>query len=260
MLARDLAHHHVHGAVALWRQFSPHTKATYAKALRRFIRWLEQIAGTQPTLSAQVTRFRQPPPRAVVATDQERDLLLSAAPPALRFFLLLCADLGLRHRTATSICIANFDPLTQALTFLTKGGVQQTLPASPALLATLTSFPAGTDPHVPIVNLLRPGRHHGSRPRLTKQWKALKRRCGVREELRVHDLRRTLAEDAWHASHDLRQVQALLGHTSPHATARYLANRLGLQELTPLLEHVRQLRDRRQQPQPPPPPKDGYDS
>lgn len=234
-----------------WRPFAQHTKACYSKCLRRFILWCEQVAGAQPTLHQQVPKFRQPAPRPVVATDEERELLLAAAPPALRFFLLLCSELGLRHRTAARISRSNFDPLTRSLTFLTKGNVQQTLPLTDELIAIIASLPPLADPHAPVVNLLRStnrtGKQPGPSPRFTKQWAALKRRCGVRAELRIHDLRRTVAEDTWAATKDIRAVQAVLGHSSPTTTARYLANRLTLQDITPILAQVRALRATRQQ-------------
>jgi hypothetical protein len=110
-------------------------------------------------------------------------------------------------------------------------------------------LPAGTDRQEPIVNLLRkhrPGTQPGSAPRFTKQWKALKKRAGIRAELRIHDLRRTLAEDVWNATHDLRAVQAQLGHRSPTTTARYLADRITLQDLKPILRKVQQLRTLRE--------------
>src|SRR5581483_12509624 len=96
----------------------------------------------------------------------------------------------------------------------------------------IESLPPGVNPITPIVNLLRPpraGQTPGLSPRFTKQWKFLKKRLGIRPELRIHDLRRTLAEDVWNATHDIRAVQAQLGHRSPTTTARYLADRIGLQ-------------------------------
>lgn len=99
------------------------------------------------------------------------------------------------------------------------------------------------------MNLLRkhrPGQQPGPSPRFTKQWKALKKRAGIRAELRIHDLRRTLAEDVWNATHDLRAVQAQLGHRSPTTTARYLADRITLQDLKPIMRKVQQLRTLRE--------------
>jgi integrase len=248
LLPAQLTAEHLQSIVGAWRkQFAQHTRSTYTKCLRRFVRWLERIAGAQPTLSDAVPRIHQPEPRATIATDGERHMLLEAATPALRFFLLLCADLGLRHRTAARIALSNYNPHLRALSFTTKGNVRQTLPVTGEIAAIIEALPQNSDRYAPIVNLLRPhrpGHVPGSSPRFTKQWKALKRRTNTRPELRIHDLRRTLAEDVWTATHDLRAVQAQLGHRSPTTTARYLADRIGLQDLQPVMHKVQQLRAR----------------
>jgi integrase len=127
--------------------------------------------------------------------------------------------------------------------------VHQTLPVTPAIAQVIEKLPPGTDRQEPIVNVLRghrPGNQPGPNPRFTKQWKALKKRAGIRPELRIHDLRRTLAEDVWNATHDLRAVQAQLGHRSPTTTARYLADRITLQDLKPIMRKVEQLRAKRE--------------
>ncbi|HZQ22310.1 MAG TPA: tyrosine-type recombinase/integrase [Terriglobales bacterium] len=236
----------IHRVVATWRpRFAQHTRSTYTKCLRRFIHWLERVAAAPPTLSDAVPRVHQPQPRTTIATDQERRQLLEAASPSLRFFLLLCADLGLRHRTAARITPANYDPHLRAVSFYTKGNVHQTLPVSAEIAAIFEALPRHADRHTPVVNLLRPdrpGTKPGPNPRFTKQWNALKRKAGIRADLRVHDLRRTVAEDVWSATHDLRAVQAQLGHRSPTTTARYLADRISLQDLQPILRKVQQLR------------------
>ncbi len=127
--------------------------------------------------------------------------------------------------------------------------MHQTLPVSAAIAEVIEKLPPGIDRQKPIVNPLRkhrPGQQPGPAPRFTKQWKALKKRAGIRPELRIHDLRRTVAEDVWDATLDLRAVQAQLGHQSPTTTARYLANRIALQDLKPILRKVQQLRTLRE--------------
>ena len=89
---------------ATWASHSQHTKKNYAQALRRFLRWCEETQHA-PKLSRAVRSIRAPSPRAITAHNRERDRLLTSASPRLRFFLLLCADLGLRHRTATRIAL-----------------------------------------------------------------------------------------------------------------------------------------------------------
>jgi len=249
MLPAQLTADAIHRVVISWRKlYAQHTRSTYAKCLRRFIRWLELVAGAPLTISAAVPTVHQPQPRTTIATDEERRQLLAAATPALRFFLLLCADLGLRHRTAARITPANYNPDLRALSFYTKGNVHQTLPVTAELADIFAALPLSADRHAPIVNTLRPprpGNAPGPSPRFTKQWKALKSRTGIRADLRIHDLRRTLAEDVWSATHDLRAVQAQLGHRSPTTTARYLADRITLQELKPILRKVQELRAQR---------------
>jgi integrase len=213
------------------------------------LRWLERIGIAPLTISDAVPRIHQPQPRTTIATDEERRQILEAARPHFRFFLLLCADLGLRHRTAARICAANYNPHLRALSFYTKGNVHQTVPVSAEIADVIDKLPPGINRQEPIVNILRahrPGTQPGPTPRFTKQWKALKKRAGIRPELRIHDLRRTLAEDVWNATHDLRAVQAQLGHRSPTTTARYLADRITLQDLKPILRKVQQLRTLRE--------------
>jgi len=233
--------------VASWHHYSQHTRATYTKLLRCFVLWLEEIAGAPPGLHRAIPKNRQPGPRLTIATPAERNRLLAYANPAMRFFLLLCAELGLRHRTAASICLRNYTAETQSITFTTKGRVQQTLPVTPEIAAIFEALPADVDPDRPVVSILHTGKSHGSRPRFTKAWTRLKEVAGVRADLRIHDLRRTVAEDIWAVTRDLRIVQAQLGHRSPTTTARYLADRITLAELTPVLQQVQAHRLQQQQ-------------
>lgn len=234
-----------------WRKrYAKHTRSNYTKCLRRFLRWLERVAAAPPSAVDAVPRVHQPQPRTSIATDEERRQILEAASPRLRFFLLLCADLGLRHRTAASITLANYNYDLQALSFYTKGNVHQTLPVTRELRQIIESLPRSSDRTVPIGNLLPRNRREqttGPRPRFSKQWKALKTRAGIRADLRIHDLRRTVADDVWNATHDIRAVQAQLGHRSPTTTARYLADRITLQDLQPIMLKVQHLRELRQQ-------------
>lgn len=188
-----------------------------------------------------------PAPRKITATDTERERLLEAATPRMRLFLLLCADLGIRHRTAARIAPSNYDRATASLQFTTKGNTHQTLPVTEAIRAMLDTIPQdAATTNTPFTTLLRGSKEEGAKPganpRMQKAWDTLKRRLGIRAELHIHDLRRTAAEDVWEATKDLRTVQAQLGHRSPVTTARYLANKLALQQLTPVIQKVEAMR------------------
>lgn len=248
---KDLTADKIQAVVSKWREdnFSRHTLSNYGKCLRRFLAWLEDIGAAPKTIHHAVTKFHQPDPRTVTATDEERELLLTHASPRMHFFLLLCADMGLRHRTATRIALGNFDRHTRSLTFTTKGNVRQTLPVPNHIAAIFNAMPEDTPRDIPIINFLRTqhdgGNQPGKNPRLYRSWVKLKHKLGIRPELRVHDLRRTMAEDTWDATKDLRIVQAQLGHRSIATTARYLANRVGLGDLTDAMQRVKLLREQR---------------
>jgi integrase len=236
----------VQAVCAEWTNNKQHTRSNYTKALKRFLRWLEEIGQAPASLNRAVPRIYQPAPRTVIATDAERAAMLAAATPRLRFFLLLCADLGLRHKTATRISIANYEPETRSLHFTTKGNTHQSLPVTSGIRAMIEALPRDADPTEPIVNLLRPPKQEGhppsKNPRFLKAFNKLKAQLGIRAELHIHDLRRTMAEDVWSATRDIRAVQATLGHRSPITTVRYLANRVQLQDLVPVIEKVEAMR------------------
>lgn len=259
-LPAQLTTHDVQRAANDWRTartrprdghpaLSDHTRANYGKRLRRFLRWLEQTAGARPTIADAVPRFRQPAARTIIATDDERRLVLANAYPALRFFLLLCSDLGIRHGTAARICPANYDARTKTLAFFTKGGVHQTLPVTPEIAEVFAKLPKDAQPGTSVVNILRAhnprGHQPGNQARFTKQWRALKKRLGIRDDLHIHDLRRTVAEDVWSATHDLRAVQHQLGHQRITTTAKYLERTINLEELSVTLARVAALRAQR---------------
>jgi site-specific recombinase XerC len=195
-----------------------------------------------------VPKFRKPGHRLNIATDDERERILAAANPSLSLFLHLCLDLGLRHQTAARINLTNYNKESASLTFTTKGNRQQTLPVSNAIQALIEKVPPGADPTTPIVNLL-PGirKRRSQRPNFQCAWKKHKAELGITRQLRIHDLRRTLAEEVWDATNDLRKVQAQLGHANISTTAIYLANRLQLEELTPVQKKVQAMRDQRAQ-------------
>jgi len=167
----------------------------------------------------------------------------------MRFFLLLCCDLGIRHRTATRITLENWHPLTRSLNFVTKGNANMSLPVTDEIADTITTLPANSDRTVPLVNLLRPPKQEGRpptrNPRFIKSFNKLKEQLGIRRELHIHDLRRTGAEDVWDATLDLRKVQRYLGHTNPLTTLRYLANKVQLADLQPVIAKVQEMRKAR---------------
>ena len=235
----------VQAACAAWKDLKPNTRHDYGKRLREFLVWMEDNRRAPKGIRYAVPKFPCPAHRTTKATDEEIRQLLAHATPGLRFFLLLCIDLGIRHSTASRMTLSNYDPKLKCLHFTTKNNTHQSLPITERIAEILERL-QGQDSNAPIIKLLEAGngwaRRMGTTPMLYKQWYTLKRFLGIREELTIHDLRRTLAEDVWLSTHDLRLAQTQLGHKNISTTARYLANKINLEQLRPVLDSVGALR------------------
>jgi len=199
-------------------------------ALRRIVRHLEVYGHIRSGLSDCLPKLPSPLPRLTTATDEERARLLSFADLPMKFFIHLCADLGLRHRSASLLALKHWDVETNSITFPTKGDKVHTLPLTADLLAILRTLPPDADPSTPIMQLLT-RKHYRRSGYMWARWKGLLKRAGVTRDLHIHDLRRSAAEAIWSATHDLRQCQAVLGHSSVSTTAGYLANRVNADRL-----------------------------
>ena len=219
------------------------------KILRAFLLWNERFANGQRGLRESIRRAPLPLPRTIFATDDERERLLQMANPGLRFFILLCADLGLRHTTALSITPRHYNPIDKTIFFTTKNGFQQQLPVTPEIAHTMQFLPPTASPDNPVYATLNGYQtERGKRSRaMHAAFRKLKLDTGVRLELRIHDLRRSAAETAWAATKDLRAVQAILGHTNIATTNRYLHNRTNPDELRHTIEAMSRIREQHAQ-------------
>jgi integrase len=156
------------------------------KILRAFLLWNERFANGQRGLRESIRRAPLPLPRTIFATDDERERLLQMANPGLRFFILLCADLGLRHTTALSITPRHYNPIDKTIFFTTKNGFQQQLPVTPEIAHTMQFLPPTASPDNPVYATLNGYQtERGKRSRaMHAAFRKLKLDTGVRLELR----------------------------------------------------------------------------
>jgi len=178
---------------------------------------------------------KNPGPRKTIAKPDELQRLFARAQPWQRVWLLLCSQLALRNAEARSISPANYDPAAQTITFKKKGGGVHTLPVTPDIAACFAAAPDG-DPSWTYIERWR-GKTL-SKAAVEHQWRKLKKLASARDDLRVHDLRRTTAVSLYELTKDLRAVSHLLGHTSMAATCGYLAHQ-DPQTLRPLLAQMK---------------------
>lgn len=206
----------INARIAQWP--SGFTRQVRTSTTRGLLIRLHQDYGAA-SISHRLLKTPAPRPRNVTASDHERFALLAAAPPHLRCWILLCSDLAIRSGTAAQISPANYDSHSHTLTFTTKKGARQTLPVT-AALATLLDTP-GLMPGVPYVAQL--GRQGKQRANVLRaSFRRLRESVGITRKLTCHDLRRTTATKVYDLTHDLRAVQALLGHADLSSTLWYL--------------------------------------
>ncbi|MGA9671649.1 MAG: tyrosine-type recombinase/integrase [Terracidiphilus sp.] len=168
-------------------------------------------------------------PRNVTATDDERAALLNAAPPHLKLWMLLCADLAIRSSTAARLSRADYNADRRELRFETKCGERLTLPVTAAVEKLINECDP-EDRHPFVHQLwLRNRANRGPAPHptqdhatLRRAFKNLRLSIGITRKLTLHDLRRTTAVAMLEHSGDIRDVQALLGHRNLASTIWYL--------------------------------------
>jgi integrase len=207
------------------------TRKNRSNAVRWLLRKLENDGA--PSLAHEVVTVNQPRPRNVTSTEAERQRILTAAPPHLRCWLLLCSDLAIRSGAAARLTPENYDSARRELIFTTKYQARQRLPVTAELAALLDRC---TEPDMPFVAQLPRSNAASRQPlhalghmdanSLRKLFAKLRRELGIKRKLTAHDLRRTTATRIYDATRDVRLVQALLGHGDLGSTLWYLDHHL----------------------------------
>jgi integrase len=143
--------------------------------------------------------------------------------------------MGLRFTTTVTVTPEQCESGTLRRT--TKAGMLVELPLSPDLLSLVALSKLNPmPPDTPVISRLA-GRHNKT-PSWLFRWWTWKKKCGIRKDLRPHDLRRTLARALYTETHDLLQVQRVLGHRTLSSTLHYLTDATKPLEL-PALTRVR---------------------
>ena len=209
--------------------FALNTRALKSAGLRYVLRWLWEYHGA-PKLDDCVRRYSGIRPRNVTITQEEHRALIDAAPKHVKLWLHLCSDLAMRSGTAAKIAPHNYDPATGLLKFTTKYNERLTLPVtqeiadlfaqcdqknSASFVRQLWQRKSGQQGRAPGELTL----HHTS---LSAAFRKACKAARIHRNIRPHDLRRTTAVAMLEATHDVRDVQAVLGHRNLQSTIWYL--------------------------------------
>jgi len=207
-----------------WKQrYAPGTLHRRAYGLRKALSNFREVTGYN--LAPCVPRTRDAQQRTTTATPQQLDDLWNAARPIERLWLTLTLNTALRRSDVLRLAPRHVDTENRTITITQKKtGDPVTIPINDTLLQLLNGAPGDpTDNSTPYLT-----RWHGrpvSKDSVATWWKLLRRRAGIPpgQSLTPHDLRRTTAALVFEKTqHDIRAVQALLGHRSLSSTLRYL--------------------------------------
>lgn len=206
---------------ALLAEWRKKYSASYAYALRyALVNLLAHLvaAGTPPM---KLPKVPTPPQRAVVATHEELARLLKNPTPALRLFMLLYLQAGLRFSEAMAVTPRSWDPEQHTTSVRVKGGKTRKAQVTEDIEALFRICGPDLDPDASYIDLL--AGHHISESALRMQWIRHRKACGISEKVNAHDLRRSSASILYGATKDLRIVQQLLGHQRLTSTLKYIA-------------------------------------
>lgn len=218
-----------------WKQnYAETTAYNYTAALREFLRYAERTGQAQG-IAGCVPRAKRPGVRTVTATDAEIQTLLSAAGLGLRLLIYLTLDSAMRFSEAMQVGPHNFDPKTNMATVRLKGGKFAAIAVTERAALIVSAAQQVTAHGQSFIRTLE---GHSVDASTRNAWDRLKKKCGIRAELHIHDLRRTTATRAYQATKDLRTVQSILNHDRLTSTLAYIAPH-DPAALRPLLEALR---------------------
>lgn len=217
--ANQLTSLHITAITRAWRErLNKWTQCARTTQLRKLLRYIAAITG-QPEIKVKWPGAGKR--RVRIATEAERQAIWQAAGPALRMCLVFWTELGIRFTEPLSIRPEDIDHHNNTVSCITKNQKFRTLP----LTAKLQELLAAAEPLAPQIPIIRQlARCRGDLAwNIRRQWIKAKRAAGVDFNLRVHDLRRTMATTLYRATLDTVAVQDALGHENLATTASYLA-------------------------------------
>jgi integrase/recombinase XerD len=186
------------------------------------LRFLYGVTLKQADLPERIPHAREPQKLPVVLSADEVVRFLEAVPSLkARAALTTAYAAGLRASEAASLKVADIDSSRMVIRIEQgKGGRDRYAMLSPQLLEILRSYWRLARP----MRWLFPGRdgEHSIHPVVLHA--ACRSACaasGLAKRVTVHTLRHSFATHLLESGADIRIIQALLGHSSLHTTARY---------------------------------------
>jgi len=206
-----------------WKsRLQPTTVHNYRGNLMRLLKFVDEVTGT--SLARSLPKVPPGQNRTRVCSDEDFSNLLLHATPWFRAFLMLCRYLGLRNSEAARVSPECYDPATNVLTFRRKSEGTSSLPV-PGELSRLFVWAEKISRTQPLIQTVA-DRSATARPihkqTIYNHWMRACKAAGVKGNLIIHDLRRTIASRAYEQTKDLRVVQQILGHRRLTSSLTYI--------------------------------------
>jgi integrase len=187
-------------------EWAPETRKSARAAMRSFYRWALDTERITLDPTRKLPSVRVPAGKPKPAPENTVAAALARATPQTRLMVMLAAFAGLR---CGEIAAVHTDDIVDgSVRIRGKGGRERLVPLHPAILGKLPTEAGWVFPS-PYGGHLKPN----------SVSVILKRVLGPGYS--GHTLRHRFATKAYEATHDLRAVQELLGHSKPETTMRY---------------------------------------
>jgi integrase/recombinase XerD len=215
----------LHAWLSAVEHLSPNSRAAYMSSVRMFTRWLVEQGhlAVDPCASLPPLRRRQPVPRAQ-SPDAVARLLATCTDNRDRAIAWLMVGLGLRRCEVSRARWEDYDHDARTLLVHGKGGKERLLPVPDTVMLAMERLREGHR-FGPITRSYNTGAALSPQSigRIISELFAVAGlKHGPWDGVSGHALRHTAASDVFEACHDLRVVQAMLGHSQLSSTAIYL--------------------------------------
>jgi site-specific recombinase XerD len=201
------------------RKFSPQSVNSFTSA----VQFLYQVTLEMPWGSACFSRVKCPQRLPVVLSPKEVELFFRHVTGLkYRAVLMTCYAAGLRISEAVALRVADIDSRRNLIRVQQgKGGKDRYVMLSPRLLSLLRVYWRAARPK----HWLFPGwceHRHITSSGVSQACRDACQECKLAKRITAHTLRHSFATHLLENGTDSRVIQALLGHSRPETTARYL--------------------------------------
>lgn len=193
---------------------SDHTKASYLRALKTYVRWIAVEADDRKLMGyrGRITARRDLP--KAISEQTFHKLLTAATSERDKLILIMLRDTGARVGSVCSLRWQNINFERKTMMIEAKGNKLQMLFISARLLEQLQKY-KNLKPNDLVFDV---------QPHAIQQMlRRLKKKAGVTEICNPHSFRHAFARDSIVRGLDLARTSKLLGHTNIKTTATYYA-------------------------------------